>query len=74
MNIVEPKPREQSKQIDENGSVKKELRAKREVCDNRELGAAHFVQEKTTEEISPNMVYPIYNFSWAGEQSKGASP
>lgn len=75
LNIVEPKKEEskpseennkQLKQVDENGSVKKELGAKGEVCVNRELGAAHFVQYKSTEEMSLNTEYPTYNFSWSG--------
>jgi len=83
LNIVEPMKEEpksskedkkQSIQVNENGSVKKEQGAKGEVCDNRELGAAHFVQDKSTEKISPKMAYPTYNFSWAGGQAKGASP
>jgi predicted transcriptional regulator len=83
LNIVKPKKeeskpsdldREQPKQVDENGNVKKELGAKGEVCDNRELGAGHFVQDKSTEGIIPNMAYPTYNFSWAGGKPKGAPP
>ena len=58
----------------ENSSVKKEQGAKGEVCDNRELGVAHSVQDKSSVEISPDMAYPTYNFSWAGGQAKGASP
>ena len=83
LNIIEPKKEEsksskedkkQSIQVNENSSVIKEQGAKGEVCDNRELGAAHFVQDKSTEKISPKMAYPTYNFSWAGGQAKGASP
>jgi DNA-binding transcriptional regulator YhcF (GntR family) len=83
LNIVEPKKeeskspeveREQSEQVKENGSIKKELGVKGEACINRELGVALFVQDKPTKEISTNMAYPTYNFSWAGGQAKGASP
>jgi len=66
--------REQSEQVKENGSIKKELGVKGEACINRELGATLFVQDKPTKEISTNMAYPTYNFSWAGGQAKGASP
>jgi DNA-binding transcriptional regulator YhcF (GntR family) len=83
LNIIEPKKEEsksskedkkQSIQVNENSSVKKEQGAKREVCDNRELGVAHSVQDKSSVEISPDIAYPTYNFSWAGGQAKGASP
>lgn len=83
LNIVEPKKeesnpseldREQPKQVNENGNVKTELGVKGEVCDNRELGAGHFVQDKLSAEISLNTEYPTYNFSWSGGQPKGASP
>jgi DNA-binding transcriptional regulator YhcF (GntR family) len=69
LNIVEPK-KEESKSSKED----KEQGAKGEVCDNRELGVAHSVQDKSSVEISPDMAYPTYNFSWAGGQAKGASP
>lgn len=83
LNIVKPKKeeskspeveREQSEQVKENGSIKKEPGVKGEVYDNRELGAAHSVQDKSSVEISPDMAYPTYNFSWARGQAKGASP
>ena len=83
LNIVEPKKveskppevdREQSKQVDQNGSVNKEPGVKGEVCDKSELGATHLVQDKATAEIGPKTAYPAYNFSWAGGQPKNASP
>ena len=43
-----------------------------------ELGVAHVsrdvVTQVDTQESAREIEYPYYNFSWAGEEAKGASP
>ena len=42
--------------------------------DKNELGAAQIDGESDYLNRSKGVAYPSYNFSWAGEQPKGASP
>ena len=87
LNIVQPKNEvdKSSKKADEQ-VIKTDEKFEKQVHQEPneksrikgELGVAHFskdiVTQVDTQESTREIEYPYYNFSWAGEEPKGASP
>ncbi len=79
LNIVEPKKEEKQEVSEEKGKNNKkegslEKAADKKGCENVELGESHLCKGDLCEINRGEKGYSSYEFTWAGEQPKGASP